>query len=1001
MSLVSVICTECPVNQDSSETRSSLESVLVGTYQQLELICIGAGTAGAFADLEDPRIRWVDCASSVGLAPINQAVASSQGELLTWIQPGDRWHREKLSRQVHALKGSADSKTAIVYSQVSRDGTPLSTPPLPPQTQSGTLHDCLRLYYHWQTLSNPLISQEIWSVGSGLQGSDLFCAGWRIAAELTQSFQAIALEESLVQLAPWTRLSLRQWQQRRQALQDTLALLLHPEDPEDFRAKAHHNLYKYLLARALSDSLGTDLAAELPPILKKLYQDDPSLHYQGELIVETYRRLATGDRLNLSDRWLATLHVTPKPSVTVVIPVYNGQSTIQRTIDSVLKQTLSDFELLIIDDGSTDGTASRVDEICDYRIRRLSYENAGLSASRNRGLYQARGNYISFLDADDLWHPEKLQAQYEKLTNPPNTHPSLRSLYAVAYSWTDYIDEAGKFIKPGSYLNLEGDALAHLLLADFLESGSNALICTEAARDVGGFDESLSAAEDWDFFLKLATRYFFVCVPQAQVYYRVTPKSMSSNLEQQESACLTILERAFDKAPQTLLPLRSQSLTNLYQYLSYRALQAPLQAKNCRLALGFLQKIEQWDSQAHSYQNLLMELQTLCRIYQDNAPSLAAQICERGQLTPQVADLFQYTKSCPYPSISVIIPAYNAETTIQETIDSVLTQTWRDFEIIVIDDGSTDDTLAVVQAIKDERLKAFSYPNAGQGESRNRGACHARGEFFAFLDSDDLWTRDKLESQYRAIVEWQPPADAEARCQDRRPAVAYSWVDWVDINGKFLKRGCDYTTQGYVYPELLLSDFIAGGSNAMMWRGAFYQVRGFNPDLPPAEDRDMWLRLAEKFHFVAVEKPQLRYRQVPTSQSANVVRMERSQLRVLEAAFERAHQVPPFTQNPELLLAYRNQTYANSYKYLTFKTLEGTPKQEQGGLAIRLFWTVLRYEPNLWHERRFVLKLWIRIFLTAFCPPALTESIIQRFPTFPTLHSDLLGYTKMDVTLSR
>lgn len=149
----------------------------------------------------------------------------------------------------------------------------------------------------------------------------------------------------------------------------------------------------------------------------------------------------------------------------------------------------------------------------------------------------------------------------------------------------------------------------------------------------------------------------------------------------------------------------------------------------------------------------------------------------------------------------------------------------------------------------------------------------------------------KLTIRQLSIGRHRP--EAEAMYQTRQPAVSYSWVDWVDICGKFIQRGCDYTTNGYVYPQLLLSDFIAGGSNAMIWRGAFYQVRGFNPEFPPAEDRDMWLRLAEKFHFIAVEKPLLRYRQVPTSQSANVTRMERSQLRVLEAAFERPQTVLP------------------------------------------------------------------------------------------------------------
>jgi glycosyltransferase involved in cell wall biosynthesis len=90
------------------------------------------------------------------------------------------------------------------------------------------------------------------------------------------------------------------------------------------------------------------------------------------------------------------------------------------------------------------------------------------------------------------------------------------------------------------------------------------------------------------------------------------------------------------------------------------------------------------------------------------------------------------------PLISVVIPVYNGEKTILETIESVLNQSFTDFEIIVINDGSQDATLEIVSSIKDPRLKVFSYPNAGQAIARNRGVSHAVGEFVSFLDADDL-----------------------------------------------------------------------------------------------------------------------------------------------------------------------------------------------------------------------------------------------------------------------
>ncbi|WRH68471.1 MAG: glycosyltransferase family A protein [Planktothrix sp. GU0601_MAG3] len=149
--------------------------------------------------------------------------------------------------------------------------------------------------------------------------------------------------------------------------------------------------------------------------------------------------------------------------------------------------------------------------------------------------------------------------------------------------------------------------------------------------------------------------------------------------------------------------------------------------------------------------------------------------------------------------ISVVIPAYNAENTIQETINSVLNQTFEDFEIIVINDGSTDSTLNIVSGINAPRIKIFSYPNSGAAVSRNRGFAVATGEYIALLDADDLWTPNKLESQYQAL-QTNPQA-----------AVAYSWTDYIDQSGTFLLSGTHQTFNGDVYPQLLVHNFLENG----------------------------------------------------------------------------------------------------------------------------------------------------------------------------------------------
>lgn len=267
------------------------------------------------------------------------------------------------------------------------------------------------------------------------------------------------------------------------------------------------------------------------------------------------------------------------PLISVVIPVFNGEKTIKETIESVLKQTFTDFEIIVINDGSQDATIEIISSIKDERIQVYSYPNAGLAASRNRGIVCAAGEYIAFIDADDIWTSDKLEAQFNALQTNPNA--------AVAYSWTDYIDEYSQFLRKGSHITVNGDIYPHLLVIDFLENGSNPLILKQAFAEVGNFDESLTAAEDWDILLRLARRYHFVCVASPQILYRISGNSMSANVLRQESETLKVIERAFNQAPDTLQYLKKPSLANLYKYLTYKVMEGQPKSQNGLTAARF------------------------------------------------------------------------------------------------------------------------------------------------------------------------------------------------------------------------------------------------------------------------------------------------------------------------------------------------------------------------------------------------------------------------------
>jgi len=253
-----------------------------------------------------------------------------------------------------------------------------------------------------------------------------------------------------------------------------------------------------------------------------------------------------------------------QPFVTVVIPAYNAEATIRETINSVLNQTLNNFELFVIDDGSTDATRAIVAEFADPRVHGFSFDHAGPSSARNRGIERASGEFVAFLDADDLWLPDKLLDQTKILLQQPKT--------ALVYSWTDCIDEGGRFLRHGSHVRAEGKVYEQLLSRNFIDNGSAPMVRRCAFEEVGPFDENYRAGEDWDMWLRLAHRYPFSFVPSVQVLYRVHGNSLVSKVEQQLECVIAVLHKGLERLPAT--PEREQIkntvTSNIYKYLSVR-----------------------------------------------------------------------------------------------------------------------------------------------------------------------------------------------------------------------------------------------------------------------------------------------------------------------------------------------------------------------------------------------------------------------------------------------
>jgi glycosyltransferase involved in cell wall biosynthesis len=248
------------------------------------------------------------------------------------------------------------------------------------------------------------------------------------------------------------------------------------------------------------------------------------------------------------------------PLISVIIPVYNAAGTILETLASVRRQTFPDFEIIVIDHGSTDETVSRLAQVHDGRMRLASFRNGGLAEARNRGIREARGEFLSFIDADDLWTPEKLEAQLEVLRRRPEA--------GLAYSWTAFIDDGGRFLFAKEPQHFEGDVYADLLRECFIASGSNVLIRSRCVESVGPFHGRFRSVEDWEYCLRVAARWPFAVVRRYQILYRLSTKSMSSDVPTIEAASMQLLERAIEAAPAGTVS-REECLANLKQYVAF------------------------------------------------------------------------------------------------------------------------------------------------------------------------------------------------------------------------------------------------------------------------------------------------------------------------------------------------------------------------------------------------------------------------------------------------
>ena len=250
------------------------------------------------------------------------------------------------------------------------------------------------------------------------------------------------------------------------------------------------------------------------------------------------------------------------PKVSVVVPTYNYGRFITKALESVKCQTYPPYEVIVIDDGSYDGTAEVIKAL-DWRLRYVIQERAGVSAARNRGVAESGGDYIAFLDADDLWEPTKLEKQLKKFLEDPE-------LGMVHCGMREFDNDTGRTLA----LHLSGGTgwVARRIAAweepVVIGPGGTILISRKAFDTVGGFDASLRYGEDWEFCFRVAQKFRIGFVEEPLLHYRNHGNNSTRDVAEMERSTLIAWEKVFHTDDSNIRKVRRGSYGNLFMALA-------------------------------------------------------------------------------------------------------------------------------------------------------------------------------------------------------------------------------------------------------------------------------------------------------------------------------------------------------------------------------------------------------------------------------------------------
>lgn len=532
--------------------------------------------------------------------------------------------------------------------------------------------------------------------------------------------------------------------------------------------------------------------------------------------------------------------------ISIIIPVFNTAEYLDECLRSVLEQTDNNYEVIIIDDGSTDSSGKIASLYCknNKKFKLITQSNSGLSSARNKGIDISKGDFITFLDSDDYLGVNSIEILRK---NQIEYHSDIVSARFMIISEKGKVLEHQKnYIKDDFYLKNWGYLKGwQQVLGVFASS----IVCARLIRKSLLLDYNIKFPitklphEDWCFTYKVLNKSSKNSqIKNAIYFYRkrsnslsktISPKKLIATLYQLQDAKI-FLGTDCECLSQSLL-IRRTFIT----IINYFHTMKTSESSSFQFFYTYLN--------LHRFElnNFLYIAKKHATIKADIIEDLEGILCEGNNY---------FEKEFKYIKASIVIPIYNCEKFLDATLKSIKNQSLRDFECIMVDDLSTDSSITIIKkyAQLDSRFKIVKHKvNSGLAASRNSGTRIAKGKYICFLDADDLMLVDGLKIRCVALE----------KTKDESVIGCYCGSITIQENEKKVPKGV-------ARPQLGNIDFISArgrclfNANQPMFKtNLFIRMGGFNESLTQAEDYELWNRfLRNGYKVIAVKFDGVTYR---------------------------------------------------------------------------------------------------------------------------------------------